>query len=125
MSFPRAEENNGLSPVRQTRIQLSTYPLNSCSWDPFTLLTSSLPASSFSSSTSSNTAKEFSVPTRCVALSTFLLFAPEDTTRHSSWPFVSLLSNETAGIATPSVAEFTQQNSACRSKIRPRNSCRT
>ncbi|MPC37658.1 hypothetical protein E2C01_031146 [Portunus trituberculatus] len=59
------------------------------------------------------------------ALRTFLLFAPEDTTRHSSWPCVSLLGKETVGTATPSGAEFTRQNSACRSEIRPRNSSRT
>ncbi|MPC97634.1 hypothetical protein E2C01_092958 [Portunus trituberculatus] len=59
--------------------------------DPSTLLISSLPASSFSSSTPSNTVKEFSVSTHCVALRTFLLFAPEDTTRHSSWPFVLIM----------------------------------
>ncbi|MPC78535.1 hypothetical protein E2C01_073023 [Portunus trituberculatus] len=86
-----------------------------------TLLTSSLPVSSFSSST----AKEFSVSTHCAALRTFLLFAPEDTTHHSSWPFVSVLGKETAGTSTPSVAEFTRQNSACRSEIRPLNSSRT
>ncbi|MPC49200.1 hypothetical protein E2C01_042996 [Portunus trituberculatus] len=114
MSFPRTEENNGFGPILQTRVQLNTYPLISSPWsahsrppppvlitkrriqmphlivtdkrDPSTLLTSSLPASSFSSSTPSNTAKEFSVFTRRVALRTFLFFAPEDITRHFSWP---------------------------------------